>query len=118
MSNQGTFDFTNTTKHKIGLILLVLSFGYYAVVNTGGSRVMSDPFSYIIYAIAMIYGLIALFTKNDLHIKTIGLSLMYVACFSPELKRKLVQRLYHLPVSMDGSYANHDTLYSASEQTQ
>lgn len=81
MTKERTFHSAKNLEHQVGLVLLVLSFCYYALGDFNGNQALNDPISYLIYAAAMIYGLKALFTKDDLHIKTIGLSLMYVACF-------------------------------------
>jgi len=78
--------FFGKRSHKVGIALLLASFGLYAhFTNTLISDWNPDVLgilSLLLYAVSMAFGLIALFTKRDLYIKAIALTQMYVCCFA------------------------------------
>lgn len=79
--------FFEKTSHKVGIAWLLFCTGIYAWFSASLSANIwsSDLIGHLAvmqYTISMIYGLWALFTRKDLYIKSIALSIMYVTCFA------------------------------------
>ncbi len=86
--------------HYIGLILIALNFLIYTLSEAGADFFMNDARIWYLFPSAFIYFLIAIFIKRDLFVKSIGLTLLYIACFALNQEAGLFAKFTPLQTAM------------------
>ncbi|MFY0673612.1 MAG: XrtN system VIT domain-containing protein [Bacteroidia bacterium] len=66
----------------IGIILLALNLTVYLLTSSQRDWLFENLQLWYLFPSGLIYFIVALFTKKDLFVKSIGLTLLYIACFT------------------------------------